>query len=244
MSDAATRKEPTGQKNVITLEMAGLADVDKLIHITRVCFPDQIAWNLRSLASDFWSGVLGSTSSETWIWYVNGEAAAYSHMAVDVALWAAEKSRYNYGLGTKLYALLTNPGLALLKAGKAVGGTRSADIYKPSSGDSRERVKNKCQEFLASSGKAGDVLTYGGISFDPGEVLWVERAGILPEFRKLGLALRLMQFSDKKARELEREAVCGMIEAAKSPWCLIHERFGYASVYHGAGRHTFLKVLD
>jgi len=238
------RTQHTDEKrNVVSVKKASAGDLDTLVSMTRVCFPDEIAWNVRPLAAKFWKGVLESPSCETWIWIVGNSPAAFCHLVVDVEMWAGEKPRYDYGLATKLWRLIANPDVLIRKIKKKLNPPQAEDIYKPSEDASMKENYERCAGFMSSTLSSNETLLYGGLEFNPSEVMWVERAGVLPEYRKHALAIRVIQFSNKRAKELQRSAVCGMIEMVKKPWCFLHERFGYGAVHYDKGRYTFLKVL-
>ncbi|NIO21769.1 MAG: GNAT family N-acetyltransferase [Candidatus Aenigmarchaeota archaeon] len=204
-----------GKKKQITVRRAEQGDIDALVRICRECFPASVKWQSGFFARKFWSSALRFPSSETWIWLVNDQAAGFSQIVIDEGAWAEEKRERGVGLAPLLLALVTHPRLIVLKIKKKIQLARHEDRRE----------------------------TQSGIRAEPGKRIWVERVAILPYYRKLGLALQIMNFSEERAMSLGRHAIRGVIEVINEPWCWLHERFGYVVTRSRPGLYTYTKIL-
>lgn len=216
-------------------------DIDTLVMITGICFPEQILWSNERLARRFWEAVMETAASETWIWNVDDKPAAFSHIIIDLDQWAKEKKAQEYGLLTKLKSVARKPSILFEKITRKRKGRDKDQSYTYSTD---ARVSEELTIWIGSDVN-GDIsnFRYGGIYLNPEKVLWVERAGILPDYRNFGLSMHLMRHSEKVAREHGRSAICGVIQSHNKAWCLLHERFGYQAVKTGPGKYTFIKRL-
>ena len=223
----------------IVLRRAELSDVKALMNITKMCFPDEIRWQIRWLARDYWRGVIHSPHSETWIWEVKGECAGFSQVLNDINAWIREKKTYDYGVFTKMLGIVLKPRIIARKISKNMWGLNGQEVYEPSKKSGMtENLLNKIAPENPDEG-----VTYGGVKINPDEVLWVELAGVLPEFRRYGIAIRSLRHSDELAKKRGRRAICGVIEETVTPWCALHERFGYYAILRKNRKFVFVKYL-
>ena len=244
MSETTQKFEPVSlpDKNLIAIRKATIEDIGALVSITKECFPDHIGWHVDHLSEKYWIGVVNSPSSEVWLWIVEGNRAAFSHIITDIPLWVEEKKRYEYGIATKLFSLLTHPALIPMKIRYKINESKGNNVYVPVNIDVKNNVLNEYINSRSNDSLNNRCLYYGGICFDPEKVMWVELAGVLPAYRKYGLALRIIRYSNKRAENLRRKIICGVIELNNKSWCFLHERTGYVSVYNDAKHSTFAKV--
>ena len=236
--EVSVPKTPPAKINVVK---AGEADIDTLVMITGICFPEQILWSNERLARRFWEAVMKTDASETWMWNVDDVPAAFSHIIIDLEQWAKEKKAQEYGLLTKMKSVAKNPSILLEKiATKRKGRDKDQSYTHPTD----SRMGEELTTWIRSDVN-GDMsnFRYGGMYLNPENVVWVERAGILPDYRNFGLSMHLMRHSEKIARELKRSAICGVIQSHNKAWCLLHERFGYQAIQTGPGKYTFIKRL-
>lgn len=227
----------------ITIRRAEKGDIDALNRICRQCFPDNTRWQVGFLAEKFWNGALELPSSETWIWLANDEAAGFSHIIVDLGAWAKEKRDLGFGRAARLFALATRPRLFLQKIQKRIRLALYERKGETQTGGSEMSMMGRAFECFNQNSLKSPLIHYGGIYADPSKIIWVERAAVLPHYRKLGLALQIMRFSEERAKKLGRSAICGVIEAVNEPWRWMHERFGYVITHTKSGRYTYTKIL-
>ncbi len=176
---------------------------------------------------------------------VNGDAAGFAHILTDVGVWAEKKRDFDYGILTKLVSLATHPRLVSLKIKKMISLDRR-EKHRDTQRDGPEKIDmNHRLEFFNPATFHFRGVYYGQIHVEPEKVIWVERAGVLPEYRKLGLALQILRFGEERAKELGRYAICGVIEETNKVWCWMHERLGYVPTqYDENGSYTYTKILD
>ena len=229
------------KRDLTTVRKATTEDIGALVSITKECFPDQIGWHVDHLSEKYWSGVLKSPSSEVWLWIVDGNRAAFSHIITDIPSWVKEKKKYEYGIMTKLFAFVTHPALIPMKIRYKMNDGNGDNLFIPSMVDVGNSNYKDYIKLQNNDPFSDHCLYYGGIYFDPEKIMWVELAGVLPAFRKYGLALRIISYSNKRAQNLGREVICGVIKIKNKSWCFLHERTGYVVVYNDSKRLTFAK---
>jgi len=231
----------------ITVRRAAKGNIDGLIRITRECFPDHIPWQVSFLARRYWEGILKSPSCETWIWLSNGEAKGFSQILIDVAAWIEERRRLENGflvLAARLFGLVAQPWLIVRKIQKKIRVAQYKKKHQPEYDESCTSRIRKGSERADPNPLDSAPICYGGIHLHSGDLIWVERVGILRSCRKLGLAVQIVRFSEERAMKLGRNAIYGVIEAINEQWCWLHERFGYVVTHSEGGRHTYTKILD
>ena len=234
----------TYNQGQITIRRAEHTDIPALADVTSACFSDDILWQVRQLSYRYWKVALGSGSVETWLWLVEGRTAGFSVVVFDLATWVDEKRKLRYGPSTRLLALIKHPGLIVRKL-----DSTARLLFRSHQHASNQQTTPLNQFPQLESGIASlQLVQYGGIYCDPAALAWGELAGVLPAYRKFGLALDILRFNESRARELGCAAIGGVVEAEREAWCWIHERLHYlpalSVLQHGRRRTTYIKILD
>lgn len=234
------------KEDEVVIRQAETPDVPALTAVTQVCFTEDILWQVQRLSNRYWEIVLDSGSSETWMWLIKGEIAAFSVIIFDLSSWIKEIAKLRYSMATRLLALMTHPGLVVRKLSAwtwlpvrpqqdpPMGHASAADRFQP----------------LETVAGLASLVSYGGIRCDPTALAWAELTAVMPAHRKRGLALDTVRFNEARARERGCAAIGGVIEGRgeREALCWIHERFHYVPVHTvrqlDGKRVTYVKILD
>ena len=233
---------PGTRRRSIEVRPARLSDVEALAAICAECFPCHIGWQVPALARRYWEEVLESSSSETWMWSVDDVPAAFLLLVRDVRAFLEVRKRVAYDMRTRMAALATRPGLVALKAREKFllvlrrygkGAKHSHRVPVPVA----ERIRR--EDF------SQDPILYGGVYVDPIRIVWNELVGVLPAYRRFGLAVRAIRLSIDLARENGFAAIGCRIESSREGWRQINERFGFLQATEDeSGHSTYVRLLD
>lgn len=234
------------KQDEVVIRQAEKTDVPALTAVTQACFTEDILWQVQRLSRRYWEIVLGSGSSETWMWLIKGEIAAFSVIIFDLPSWIREIAELRYSRATRLLALMTHPGLIVKKL------SAWARLPVGSQQDSPSGHADAADRFQPLETVAGpsSLVSYGGIHCDPTALAWAELTAVMPAHRKRGLALDTVRFNEARARERGCAAIGGVIEGRgeREALCWIHERFRYVPVHtvrqREGERITYIKILD
>lgn len=203
VTSVATQTEHLEAVPSVDVRKAGPADAAALASLCREVFPDKVLWQGRpGVAGKWWNGVLSSGSSETWVWEVDGELAAFSLLVLDGEAWLRQRE-VREGRFERMATLLLHPRLILPKL--------------------RQRIRYAVAAFR-------DYVRFPGIMAQPGEQVWAELGAVGLRYRKLALGLRIVLFNESRARELHCVQIAGVQDPRNDIWLQLHERLGYVSL--------------
>jgi ribosomal protein S18 acetylase RimI-like enzyme len=235
------RKNPS---SAITVRKAVITDLDSMVKIAKICFPDRFILQSIYLSKKYWKVALESNSNEIWIWEINKQIAAFSLIITDLISWNQEKIKSNhYNLAIRLFALIMSPKFIFIKIKKKIW------IFKYASGKRKQAknifIRNEINnpEVRLKPTNDQSLFYYGGIYSNPENLVWIEFVAVSPNYRQHGLALQIIRLNENRALTLGRKEIYGVIEAIITPWWMMHERLGYKRIHEGSNRYTYRKIL-
>ncbi len=190
--------DPAGRQCV---RRASARDVDALIGICRLGFPDSLRWQgFRPMAGDWWRTVLNTTAAQTWVCEANGTVCGLCVLVVDIDLWTREKARRREALTHVLLSSLLRPRLAAAGVAKKLA---------KAAGRKRDRANSP-------TAATSDVGT------------WIELIAVSPSMRGCGVGKRLLGVCEDCARELGSAALGLCVGAENEPAIRLYEASGFA----------------
>ena len=78
--DSCTDSSSGRNKNI---RRASIGDIESLIKICRIIFPDYLVWCTNRCARKWWEYIIRSKSQETWVYQLNNEIVALNRFVID-----------------------------------------------------------------------------------------------------------------------------------------------------------------
>ena len=216
MSDRVAVEE-TAITPDIKMRLASITDLETLVYICRVCFPEEYRWkSILPLAKQWWRIVLESKASQTWVVEDSKGIFAFRTVVLDLELWKAESKRRNGSRMFRMTATLCCPFAAVWKR-----LWKTAVVLLTDKRPTRYRSPAKSFERIA----------------------WGERIGVLPRLRRAGVSSLLLRASNEKIREAGATAIETHIDADNTPARRNVEKNGYILVSEGPRGCLYRKSL-
>ena len=196
------------------------SDVDRLVLIGRVCFPNAPEWNApHFIIARWWRKIICSADSKVFVLRDDGEAKAFIIYVADESVWDRLESEGPNRKSIKILVSILRP--RLLKS-------RIIKLRKLR-GDST--VHNAAQ-------KENDFATID-VSHDSEPEFFAGLMGVDPQFRKRGIGRSLLEACEAMARERGTKIVKIYVDPRNRKAQSIYESMGYA---HAGRWHNSLMM--
>jgi len=197
-----TERQPFSED--VKFRRASIADLNALVYICRVCFPEYYRWqSLVPVGRKWWKVVLESEASQIWVVEDSKGIFAFNVLVLDLELWKAESKARNGSLMFRLLAPLCCPfptvWRRLWKVALVRVTTRKTVIHN---------VKKRSSERIA----------------------WSEMIGVLPRLRRKGMSSWLLRATNQKLREAGANTIETHIDSDNVPSRRMHEKMGYVLI--------------
>lgn len=192
-------------------------DIEGLVKICKESFPGSIRWQNPSLqARRWWTEVIGSLSSETWVCVNNCQIVGLCLLVLDEALYAKEKRQLGGSVFARVCALIISPRV----------------------------VVHKICEIIADSGSGrGKDFPINIPAPRINKRAWIELIAVALQARGQGLAKEMLQFCVNRALQLGREGIQLSTGAANKAAISCYEKSGFVRTAKKSGKYNYTKLL-
>lgn len=212
--DNCADSSPDRNKNI---RRADTGDIEALIEICRIVFPNYLMWCTNRCARKWWEYIIGSKSHETWVYQFNNEIVALIRFVIDANLYKKEVRKLRPRFGALLCFFIVRPRLLFEKVLERVTRmTSSSENYSDSSG--LNSLANKS--------------------------MWFHSIAVLPNMRGQGIGISMMQFCGRRAVELGFDSVKCFIKTNNNVSIRFHEKLGFIRTRKIKDHYSFIKLLS
>lgn len=193
-------------------------DVDALIAICRRCFPETARWQSSyTLARKWWVSAIDSDAVETWVVEIGGAVEAFLVLIIDEAKWKLQKHARHAPIWFFLPALLR------------------LSIWKQCWSNVINRLR----------GNKSNVCTFCQIEMNPdlGSRIWLELLAVKPERWGGGVAHELMVHSERRAFQLNRQAIVLRVVSRNLRAKRFYEKEGYLLYRADRQNDLYIKMI-
>lgn len=191
-------------------------DVDELIKICRMSFPDSLRWQGPSFyARKWWNITLGLPSCETWVSLSDGQAVGFLILVTDGGRYKKARRKLRPGLLFVLAAMGTCPKLFLKKL--------------------------LCRIFMAISTRARDSFAE---DIDVSPCTRIELVAVLPHMQNKGLGTKMLEFSIKRSSELRRKGITLLVNSSNISAIRVYEKVAFKKTGQSKRGLTYTKVIS
>jgi len=194
---------PYLQKEVI-LRAAQPTDLDALVQMCKICFPDNYRWqSIYPIARKWWHAVVESKASQALVLEDSIGIFAYSVLVLDLALWREESRKRNGSRVDQIIAAISCPNIAVWKRLWKITRVRLTK-KRPR----RNSVVQKTDE----------------------RTVWAESAAVLPRRRNQGFSLLLIKERERSAREAGATRITTHVDSENIPSRRMNEKMGFVLI--------------
>lgn len=204
------------QNGRVLIRRASERDIERLIKISHLGFPNDLEWCSMRQAKKWWESMIGSRFAETWVYELNAEVVAFVELVGDPEEHRKEARRLRPGVGTLLCLFAKRPQLL---ARKILGRIL--------------RIFRRNVDYIAPT----DVRRLACKS------IWVGHIAVLPEMRNRGIGSDIIGFCDKRARDLEFDSIRLRVNIANKGSIRFHERPSFIRTGKNKDEFVYLKTL-
>ena len=205
---------PGRSKNI---RRATIGDIEALIEICRICFPNVLIWCTNRCARKWWEYIIGSKSHETWVYQFNNQIVAMIRLEVDAKPYKKEIRRLRPRFGTLLCVFIVRPRLLFEKIMETITRVTSSSVYY-SENSSLNSLANKS--------------------------MWPHTSAVLPGMRGKGIGTSMMRFCEQRAVELGYDSIKFFIKTNNNGSIRLHERLGFIRTGKIKDHYSFVKLLS
>jgi ribosomal protein S18 acetylase RimI-like enzyme len=190
-------------------------DIDALINISRISFPDQLIWCTENQAKKTWEHFIKSEFQEVWVCQFNNEVVAVIRLEKDVSQCNREIKALKPGLQTVLCILILRPRLLF------------------------EKVLEKFIFLLSKNAIYSDrIETLGKNS------IWCHSSAVLPKMRNKGIGSKMMSFCEQRGLELGYDSIKFFIKTTNKGSIRLHERLGFIRAGKVKDQYLYIKLFS
>ena len=196
---------------------ASLADLNELVYVCRVCFPEYYRWrSFVPIGRKWWKVVLESEVSQTWVLEDINGVFAFDLLVLDTALWKEESKKRNGSFFFRILSVVCCPypivWKRLLKTTKM--RFKSGRTEKKQASDSNNQT-----------------------------TAWVEMTAVLPRSRNQGWAIWLIQARGHRALQAGVSIIETRIDLDNVPSRRMADKAGYVLISEDPGGCLYRKYL-
>jgi ribosomal protein S18 acetylase RimI-like enzyme len=198
----------------IIIRRAVKEDIESLVDLSRISFPNLLAWCTRSQARKTWEHIINSEYQDVWVCQFNNEVVAVIRLETDLNKNKEIMKDAKPDLYTVLVFLILHPWVLIEKIVKRI-------IRKYS------RDKLYCD----------DLKEFGKNS------VWCFTSAVHPKMRNRGIGSRMMCFCEVRALELGYDSMKFCIKKRNKGSIRLHERLGFIRVGEIKDEYFYIKKL-
>ena len=203
------------KKDTIIMRRAIEDDIDTLVKISRISFPDQLIWCSRKQAAKAWKKFINSKYQEVWVCQFNNEVVSVIRFEKNSSRCYKENMELKPGLVTVFGYLIVRPRLLFEKIiGRIINKSSTVKYYAK---DINILVKN---------------------------CMWCHTNAVLPKMRKKGLGSKMMSICERRGVELGYDSLIGFIKPGNKASMRCHEKLGFKRVGKIKGEYLYIKMLS
>jgi len=201
------------------IRQATLADLDQLLEVCRQSFPESLRRQANRLARRWWKAVIVTKTAETWVVEQDGHIRAFCVLVKDEILWLKEAALRSSSIMLNLFSALRHP---------------LASCHCVS------RMLNRALRKIAKPAPQAPMPS----EWSPRMRTWVEMIATRPDSRGRGLARRLLEQCDVRAKELGRKAVGLRVESDNTAAKSLYEKCGYVRLRSDSRGDVYANFLE
>ena len=181
----------------------GYEDIDKLITICQMSFPDSLRWaSPHSYAHRWWSTISETRSCEAWVSLSGEEITGFVLLIIDTEEWRKVKKLQ---LKMKLSELLS--------------------VFE------RSPIRFATRAVKKLFGKKGSEVTFfHNINGTAPAPVWIELIAVTPQMQCKGIGMKLVEFSKQRAAQLSRKQLMLLVNIKNTPAQELYKKFGFKRV--------------
>jgi ribosomal protein S18 acetylase RimI-like enzyme len=212
--DSSADSSPDGNMNI---RRATGDDIEALIEICRIIFPNYLIWCTNCCARRWWESVIRSKSHETWVYQLNNEIIALVRLVTDANRYKKEIQKLRPRFGTLLCVFIVRPRLLFGKILETIARMISSRVsYSDSS----------------------------GLNSLVNQSMWFHSIAVLPNMRGKGIGTSMMCFCEQRAIELGFDSVKCFVKTNNNVSIRFHERLGFIRTGKIKDHYSFIKLLS
>ena len=199
----------------IIIRRAVKDDIESLVYISKISFPNQLIWFTRDQAKKTWEHIIKSSYQEIWVCQFHDEVIAVIRLEIDEVESKKEFEEIKPGLCTILGYFISNPCILIEK------------IFK--------RIIRK---YLSNKFYYDDLKEFGINS------VWCFTSAVHPKMRNKGIGTRMMNFCEARALEMGYDSIKFCIKKNNNGSIRLHERLGFIRVGEIKDQYFYIKKLS
>lgn len=204
----------------IGFRRAQMTDLERLLKISKVCFPGQLRWRgPKEHALKWWEHILHADYCEVWVCTVNGQVVGFMNLVRDIDRIYAERRAFSGGIGICLYYLIHYPMLTCRN-----GFRRVLNMIVPLFKISNDRM-------------SGDITNNGG-------AIWIRPLAVECSMQGKGLGTNLIMMAIRRARELGYNKIRLGVERINSESIKLYQRLQFSCIGSTADNLLFERKTD
>ncbi|MBN2590382.1 MAG: GNAT family N-acetyltransferase [Sedimentisphaerales bacterium] len=193
-------KEDIKDGNII-IRRAVHDDIDALVHISRISFPDLLIWCTEKHARKTWNCFIKSEFQEVWVCQFNHEVVAIFRLVKDINKIKEEIQELKPGLIPALCYLITRPRILYEKIIRKINNKKSTDII----------YDKKTNELAKNS-------------------IWCYSVAVLPKMRNQSIGSKMISVCEKRGFESGYDSIKIFIKKNNKDSIRFYERLGFTKV--------------
>jgi hypothetical protein len=199
------------------IRRATLDDIEALIKICRISFPNYLIWCTDRCARKWWESIIRSKSHETWVYQLDNEIVALIRLVIDPNQYNKEIRKLRPRLSTVLWVFIKRP-LFLFTT-----------------------IIGKIKRVFSSSLSYSDSSRLNSLTK---RSLWVHTNAVLPGMRGKGIGTNMMRFCEQRSINLGYDSMKFFIKTNNKGSIRLHERLGFIRIRKIKDNYLFIKLLS
>jgi len=199
------------------IRRATRVDIEALIEICRIIFPNYLIWCNNRCAGKWWKCIIRSKSHETWVYQFNNEIVALIRFVIDANSYKMEIRKLRPRFCTLLCVFIMRPRLLF------------------------EMILEKIARVTSSSVNYSD---NSGLNSHANKSMWFHSIAVLPNMRGKGIGTSMMRFCEQRAVELGFDSAKCFIKTNNNGSIRLHERLGFIRTGKIKDHYSFIKLLS
>ena len=215
--NSASNEEGSRGLATCSLRRACLTDVQQLVVLSRICFPQTWPWYAPMwYLLPLWTAILRSKAAETYLALLENRPVGFAVLVVNEPLWNAERKFRHGSYVRRACAVSQRPLHGLRLALKRLRLAMSARL----STSQAPELSRLCDDRV-----------------------FLGTLGVMPDLRRHGIARALMELRENRAKELCRSLAWGMTDIGNTPAERFLTTYGYRCVRNSRLGTTWERIL-
>jgi len=205
---------PDRSKNI---RRATIGDIEALIEISRISFPNYLRWCTNHCARKWWEYIIKSKSHETWVYQFNNEIVALIRFVIDAKPCKKEIRKLRPRYSTLLCVFIVRPRILFEYIMERISRVTSSSVNYPNS---------------------------SGLMSLANKSMWFHSIAVLPNMRGKGIGTSMMRFCEQRAVELGFDSVKCTIKTNYNDSIRLHERLGFIRTGKIKDHYSYVKLVS